>query len=240
MSLAVLLRNCPHDGSTTGDPLSGSGLNQIYKTRFALKCETFTVQIAKTPIQVPIPQQAPELIDIGFYRPSISISGIVDTVGGDTTTTKAGFENMESLTISRRYWSTATAYTERNNIYYIPYKNALEDAVYRWITTDSAQLEVEVGDANFPKHGKTAEPNPLGSGNSEKSFYVDSEHTGVTVGTGMDDNDNDTVNTLVRETGGAIYVVAVQQARFQVDPATEDRWTFQMQLVCESRKDVVF
>ena len=42
------------------------------------------------------------------------------------------------------------------------------------------------------------------------------------------------------ETGGGIYIVAIQQARFQVDPAQEDRWQFQIQFVCESRADVSF
>ena len=57
---------------------------------------------------------------------------------------------------------------------------------------------------------------------------------------GYVDDDHDGSDSATWESGGGVYVVALQQARFQVDPSTEDRWTYQMQLVCESRKDVVF
>jgi len=209
--LAVLLRNCKHDASATS----------ASKVRYALKCDSFSIQIAKTPIQVPIPQQAPEIIDIGFYRPSISIGGIVDTVGQDTTNTTAGFQNMESIVVSRKYWSSdytnPTDYVNINQTYYIPYKNALEDAVYTWITTADDALELEIGDANYPRYNTAAEWTP-----------ADPSLTPLlTSGTNS-------------ETGGGVYVVAIQQCRFQVDPAQEDRWQFQMQLVCESRKDVIF
>ena len=78
--LAVLLRDGPHDGADT--------------TRYALKCNDVAISISKTPIQIPIPQQSPELVDIGYFRPSITITGIVDTVGGNTDVTAAGFEGM--------------------------------------------------------------------------------------------------------------------------------------------------
>lgn len=230
MELSILLRNCSHgldnssSGGThneaTGTTLSGSGKTRQVRTRYALKCDTFSVQIAKTPIQVPIPQQAPELIDIGFYRPSLSISGIVDTVGQNTSNNVEFFENMEYIDVTRNKWTNASTYTGITNRYYIPYKNALEDAVYRWITTEDVKLELEVGDTNFPMFGKTAEPNSFAtSGNALYSWELSPSNN---------------------ETGGGIYVVAIQQARFQVDPATEDRWQFQIQMVCESRKDVAF
>lgn len=241
MSLAVLLRNCPHDTNATGSVLSGNVPTAIYRTRYALKCETFTVQIAKTPIQVPIPQQAPELIDIGFYRPSISISGIVDTVGGDTSNwAVGGHENMERIVVTRKRWHDSDTYADQANNYYIPYKNALEDAVYRWITTEDIQLEMEVGDADWPRFSKTSEPNAhSGAANSaDKAYYLDAYHNSD-LGSG-ETNPEVSADKHKYETGGAIYVVAVQQARFQVDPATEDRWSFQMQFVAESRKDVVF
>jgi len=215
--LAVLLRNCKHDASATS----------ASKVRYALKCDSFSIQIAKTPIQVPIPQQAPEIIDIGFYRPSISIGGIVDTVGQNTgntyvlNSTPSEFTNMESIVVSRKYWSSdytnPTDYVNINQTYYIPYKNALEDAVYTWITTSTDELELEIGDANYPRYNTAAEWTP-----------ADPSLTPLlTSGTNS-------------ETGGGVYVVAIQQCRFQVDPAQEDRWQFQMQLVCESRKDVIF
>ena len=190
--LAVLLRNCTHNT-----------VQSATNVRYALKCDSFSIQIAKTPIQVPIPQQPPEIIDIGFYRPSISIGGIVDNVGQNSNNNYTGFENMEYITVSRKN----NAGTDINDIrYYVPYKNALEDAVYTWITTADDALELEIGNAEFPVYGKRVE-GASASGD---------------------------------ETGGGIYIVAIQQARFQVDPAQEDRWQFQMQFVCESRRDVKF
>ena len=63
--LSILIRNGTH---------SGAGL------RFALKADSFSISYTKTPIQVPIPEQSPEIIDLGIFRPSISINGVVDTV----------------------------------------------------------------------------------------------------------------------------------------------------------------
>jgi len=44
----------------------------------------------------------------------------------------------------------------------------------------------------------------------------------------------------ISATGGGLYKVAVQQCRFQIDAAKEDRWTFAMQFVAKSRNDIVF
>ena len=41
--------------------------------RYALKCNDFVSQVAKTPIQIPIAQTPPTLIDIGFFRPAITL-----------------------------------------------------------------------------------------------------------------------------------------------------------------------
>jgi len=40
----------------------------------------------------------------------------------------------------------------------------------------------------------------------------------------------------VFSTGGAVYQVAVQQCRFQVDATKEDRYAFSMQFVVTSRR----
>ena len=193
--LAVLLRDCTHSGTTT----------DASNIRYALKCDTFSVQIAKTPIQIPIPQQSPELVDLGIFRPSISIGGLVDTIGQDTTNTSVtGFENMEKITIVR----LNDAGSSISAIYYIPYKNKLEEFVYKSIYAADKKLEIEIGDAEFPIYDRRVE------------------------GTGASGTPS--------ETGGGFYEVAIQQARFQVDPATEDRWQFQMQFVCTARKDVSF
>ena len=39
-------------------------------------------------------------------------------------------------------------------------------------------------------------------------------------------------------TGGGIYKVAIQQCRFQLNAAKEDRWDFTMQFVCRARSGV--
>ena len=65
-TLAVLLRDGPHDSA---------GI------RYALKCNDIAISYARTPIQIPIAQQSPELIDLGFVRPSLTCTGTVDTIG---------------------------------------------------------------------------------------------------------------------------------------------------------------
>jgi len=198
MSLAVLLRNCPHNGTATDED----------NIRYALKCDNLAVQIAKTPIQIPIPEQSPELIDIGIFRPSISISGVIDNIGQDTTTTGvtdgAIFENMEKFTLIRHYDNASSVTDDRSAVYYIPYKNALEEFVYKQTLATDNILELEIGNAEFPRYNKSSLGTP-------------------------DSGD---------ETGGGLYYVSIQQARFQIDAAKEDRWEFQMQFVSEARADV--
>ena len=60
MAVAVLLRNGLHDAST-GDTREAS-------IRYALKCDSAVIQFQKTPIQIPIPQQSPELFDLGIIK----------------------------------------------------------------------------------------------------------------------------------------------------------------------------
>ena len=204
MTLAILLRNCGHDNNATSTTY----------VRYALKADTVAVNIAKTPIQIPIPQQSPELIDLGMFRPTLSISGVVDNVGLASTTT-SGFENMESMSISRRYWASTTSYSAVSQTYYIPYKNKLEDAMYTWMAAEDQELELEIGDANFPIYATAAE---LISNSANTLSSINSES----------------------ETGGAVYVVALQQCRFNQNAAQEDRWEFQLQFLCKSRADVKF
>ena len=52
--------------------------------RYALKADSFGVSITKTPIQIPFPQNSPELIELGMFRPNITISGTVDRDQSDT------------------------------------------------------------------------------------------------------------------------------------------------------------
>ena len=48
--------------------------------RFALKAEDVAIQVARTPLQIPVPQASPFIFDIGSYRPSLTISGTLDDV----------------------------------------------------------------------------------------------------------------------------------------------------------------
>jgi len=89
--IAVLLRTCPH--KNVGDSVDEFG--------YALKCDNVSISYTKTPIQIPIPRQSPQLIDIGVYRPSVSLSGVVDTIGGNTSNTTAGFQGMSSISFTR-------------------------------------------------------------------------------------------------------------------------------------------
>jgi len=180
---SILLRKGPHDSTDT---------NTTTRIRYALQCDNFSIQIAKTPIQVPAAMQPPIIIDIGFHRPSISINGIIPTVGDDSTVTTTGFEGMSSFSYTR---DDADG-DSRACRYYYPYKNVLEAAATTWVYTADTELEIEIGDIATP--------------------------------------------TGASHTGGGLYVVAIQQARFQIDATKEDRWTFAMQFVCKSRDDITF
>jgi len=181
---AVLLRKGPHDSTAT---------NTTTRVRYALQCDNFSIQIAKTPIQIPAAGMPPVIIDIGFHRPSISINGTIPTVG-DGTSSVTGYEGMPSFNFTRG---------GHTNAYYFPYKNILEQAATTWVYLSNNELEIEIGDSSVP---------------------VATESSGV----------------VTHTTGGGIYIVAIQQCRFQIDASKEDRWTFAMQFVCKSRDDIVF
>ena len=120
--LAVLLRDGSHANATT---------------RLALKVEQLSISISKTPIQIPIPRSTPQILDLGISRPSITISGIVDNVGGDPSNSDSGFQDMEKMSVN-------------SQTYYIPYKNFLEEKLITWVTSPSVVIQVEVGDATTP------------------------------------------------------------------------------------------
>ena len=118
--LSVLLR----DGSHTGA-----------NVRLALKCEQVSISLSKTPIVIPVARSTPTILDLGITRPSITLSGIVDTVGTKPeNTTVNEFIEMDSLFINGQH-------------YYIPYKNYLENKLITWVTSSSVDLQVEIGDA---------------------------------------------------------------------------------------------
>ena len=211
-TLAVLLRNGNHDAATI---------------RYALKCNDVAIAYARTPIQIPIAQQSPELIDLGFYRPSITCTGVVDTVGGDATNTTSGVAGMSSFlytraTVSSSQWNDGGHASAKT--YYIPYKNALEEAVGSWIYADGeTQLQVEIGDSKYPIASYDGYLDPLPA-KAATRFVAET------------DDNNQAV--YYHATGGAIYDVAIQQGRFSVNAAREDRYDFTLQFVITRRIDI--
>jgi len=131
MSLSILLRDGNHAGS------ENSATN-----RFALQADRFSVTMTKTPIQIPIPQSRPEIIDLGVVRPNISVSGVIDTVGlpnsADATT-----NHMQELTYTLYNTPNTTNYSAKK--YYVPYKNVLEDFVYYvHFSSSDTPIQIEV------------------------------------------------------------------------------------------------
>jgi len=114
--------------------------------RYALKADSVTISISKTPIQIPIPQNTPQLIDFGIFRPAITVSAIIDNIGGNSSYVSgldAEYQGMESISV---YNALANA----SYNYYIPYKNKLEEKLYQWIADDNSVLTLVIGDASFP------------------------------------------------------------------------------------------
>ena len=118
--LSILIRNGEHDAASL---------------RFALKADNFSISYSKTPIQVPIPKATPFLIDLGMFRPTISLGGTVDTVQ----------PTPSSLTIG-------------GQTYYVPFKNWLENIIYEWVASSETTglLELEIGDTTYPDSGDEA------------------------------------------------------------------------------------
>lgn len=127
--LSILLRDGTHAGASI---------------RLALKTDQFSIQIAKTPLQIAVSHSTPLLLDMGMTRPSINISGLVDNIGGDTSNNTANFWDMESMVISG---PNAAGDGTENQTYYVPYKNYLESKLVTWVTSEAVILQVEIGDA---------------------------------------------------------------------------------------------
>ena len=201
-TLAVLLRNGPHGTASV---------------RYGLKCNDVAMSYAKTPIQIPIAQQSPEIIDLGYFRPSITVTGIIDTIGGDSSNTTAAVAGMESFLYTRASVSNSGQFADGGDgtaqRYYVPYKNALEEAAATWMYLDTTPIQIEIGDAQYPlaSYGGYAP-----GGNITNRFSTSNQQA----------------------TGGAIYEVAIQQCRFSLKAATEDRYEFTMQFVAKARLDM--
>ena len=167
------------------------GVHASADLRFALKCDSFSISYSKTPIVIPIPQRSPEMIDLGAFRPSISLGGTVDTVQ-----------------------PTPASITVNGQVYYLPFKNWLENQVYDLLASDSNPLELEIGDTTYPQESS-----------GTKGYASNVINTNATA--------------LASWTGGGVYRVAVQQCRFSQNPGQEDRWEFNIQFVAEARQDWV-
>ena len=199
--LQVLLRTGNH-GAAAGAVI-----------RLALKCEQITVGIQRNPIQVGLPNGEPITFDLGINRPSLTVSGLIDTVGGDpsqTTNTPesvAGgqyYGGMEKMSITGPNEAFSAWNVARD--YYIPYKNYLEGKLVTWSSISGLDVQVEVGDAQYPLWGRSGDGDAV---------------TGET-------------------TGGAIYHCVVGSIQFTLAPGTEDRWAFSIQFPCKTRSDIAF
>ena len=264
--LAVLIRTCKHseiDITSRKNSLPD-------KFGYALKCDNISISYSKTPIQVPIPQQSPQLIDIGVYRPSVSTSGVIDTIGtppvAETTATTLSTAITDAAATSI-VLTDSTGLAVRDVIHVAATGNKAEDmeitaingntlTVVRGINGTTAetfgtgnQTQIQgYGSAFFEGmssinyirnygYGATsaAKPYYVPYKNQLEDFatkYVYSARTPLEIEWG---DANFAKGT--QQTGGAIYLVALQQVRFQVDAAKEDRYTFSMQFVVTSRKD---
>jgi hypothetical protein len=133
--LSVLLRDGTNSGATD---------------RLALKVEQLSLSYGRQPIQIPLPGASPIIIDLGQSRPTITISGIMDNIGGDLTNTTANA------------WFNMEKFTEQGQTYYVPYKNYLESKLLTWST--GANLEFEVGDATTPDYSGSGTTASTGGG----------------------------------------------------------------------------
>ena len=259
--LAVLLRTCKHSEID-----ATSRKNNIPdKFGYALKCDNISISYSKTPIQVPIPQQSPQLIDIGVYRPSVSTSGVIDTVGQNTVSVdattalndadhinttdttvvvdsttgivigdviKIDEEEMDvtgesggTILTVRRGINGTTAASHNNNVEVTSYGSAFFEGMSLINYTRTSGYGASA----------SAKPYYIPYKNQMEDFatkYVYSARTPLELEWG-DAN----FPTGTRHTGGAVYLVALQQVRFQVDASKEDRYTFSMQFVVTARKD---
>jgi len=79
-SLAVFLEN-ENDWSAAD---TGSA------TRYALQVQKVAIAIQKNPIQIAAPKNSPYLFDLGTYKPTITLTGVVDDQDTDVSMTFAG------------------------------------------------------------------------------------------------------------------------------------------------------
>jgi len=126
--------------------------NTSASVRLALKADQLSISVGKQPMQIPLPGASPIIMDLGSNRPSITVSGLVDNIGMDTTNTTANaFFNMEKRTI-------------QGQTYYIPYKNYLEAQLIKFNTSTALNLQLELGDATTPDYSGSGTTASTGGG----------------------------------------------------------------------------
>ena len=126
--ISVLLRDGTHSGADN---------------HLALKVHQVAISIAREPTQIAVAGVSPQLLDLGTARPTITMSGIIDSIGQDPANT--GSDNNDPLlTWGMEYISVTDGSTTKK--YYIPYKNYLEDRLTTW----TSNLQLEIGDATRP------------------------------------------------------------------------------------------
>ena len=128
MAIAVLLYNGATDD--TGNASRAVG--------YALKAESFQTTYSKTPIQVPLPEESPLLIDLGMYRPTLTIAGLVDNetaIGSSVTLAGAAIVRDQGDTSG----DTATE-LKLHGVYAVPDKNQLEDFVIQEVFSGDNNL----------------------------------------------------------------------------------------------------
>ena len=125
--LSVLLRNGTHTGASI---------------HMALKAEQVAISLNRTPSSSPLVATSPLIIDMGSTAVSITISGIIDNIGGDPTNPTTNFWGMEKMAITDG--STSKDYV-------IPYKNYLEEKIIQsGLSSDTPSWEIEIGDTTYP------------------------------------------------------------------------------------------
>ena len=124
------------------------GTHAAASTRLALKADSIQIVYGKSPIQVAVASGNPQLLDLGIAKPTILMSGIVDTTGGDQSNTSSAIDNVSGNTYAFKGMESLTIGSQT---YYVPYKNYLEEKLVTWQYSDSLKLQLEIGDATTPE-----------------------------------------------------------------------------------------
>ena len=59
-------------------------------SRYALQIEKISLAVLKNPIQIAAPKNSPYLFDLGTYKPTLNLTGVVDDQDTDQTVTFGG------------------------------------------------------------------------------------------------------------------------------------------------------